>query len=160
MGKTECPTTRRAELFVRAELPAPTQQRRTAVEAQLQELRCDGVVDEFETTAWEKRIPLDGAGECLERARYNEFADWARETGARLSPFFDVRLCYSTETAERRKELVLPAMCLAIYEDDELTQVAPRIEDGTPTSIGDCLATLGNDEMPATAGQTTASTAD
>ncbi|MBX0323289.1 hypothetical protein EGH21_09625 [Halomicroarcula sp. F13] len=105
-------------------------------------------------------MPLRGAGACLERARYNEFADWASETGACLSPFFDVRLCYSTETGERRRELVLPAMCLAVYEDGELTRVAPRSEGGTPTSIGDCLVALGTDETPASTGQTTASTAD
>ncbi|GGN89008.1 MULTISPECIES: HTH domain-containing protein [Haloarcula] len=160
MQNTECPRTRRAELFVRTELPGPSRKRRTAVETRLQELQCNGVIDGFETTTWAKRIPISGAGDCLERTRYNEFADWARATGACLSPFFGVRTCYSTETGERRKELVLPAMCLAIYEDGELIQVAPFSEDGTPRSIDDCLGELGNAESPAPTGPTTASTAD
>lgn len=142
MSQTDYPGERRAVLHVRSDLPAPSEKRRTAVEAELQELACKGVLDEYETRAWEKRVPVDSGGPCRERDLYNEFAEWAREADVCLAPFFDTRLCYSTETGERRKELVLPALCLTIYEDGELVQVAPCAAAGRAESVDDCLERL------------------
>jgi len=159
MPNTECPQTRRAELFVRADLPTPSKKRRAAVETRLQTLRCAGVIDEHETTVWEKRVPVTDE-DCPERGRYEEFRDWADEAGASLSPFFDTRLCYSWETGEKRPELVMPAMSLAVYEDDELVQVAPHARGGTPHSIEDCLDDLEAGRTPEPTGTVTVSTAD
>ncbi|MBV0922973.1 hypothetical protein KTS45_02070 [Halomicroarcula limicola] len=144
MPKTECPTTRRAELFVRSDLPRPSRERRAAVEERLGQLQRRGVLDGFETTTWRKRVPVEGDEPRPERDRYNEFAEWASETGACLAPSFDTRLCYSTETGEKRTELVLPVLCLAVYEDGELAQVAPVGAGGQTRSIDAFLAELAD----------------
>ncbi|WP_276271836.1 HTH domain-containing protein [Haloarcula litorea] len=157
--QTECPTTRRAELFVRGDLPRPARSRRAAVESTLTDLRRRGVLDEVETTEWRKRVPLHGEGECRERELFNEFSVWARERDARLAPFFSTRECYSTTTGECRTELVLPALCLAVYEDGELARLAPIAADGRPSSVEDCLTDLAADRRTATE-TTTAGTAD
>lgn len=159
MPTSECSHRRRAELFVRSGLPAPVQKRCEAVEALLDELESDGVVDEVSTTFWAKRVPVDG-GHSPERARYNEFCEWAREAGACLAPFFDTRECYSFETGEKRTELVLPTLCLAIYEDDELTRVAPFTRGGESRTIEDCLIDLTEGDQPVPAATATAPTAD
>jgi len=159
MPTSECPQRRRAELFVRSDLPTPVQKRCEAVESLLEDLKSDGVVDETETTFWAKRIPVDG-GYSPERERYNEFCEWAREAGVCLAPYFDTRECYSFETGEKRTELVLPALCLAIYEDGELTQMAPFTKDGEPQTIGDCLTDLADEERPTPAAPTPTPTAD
>ena len=159
MSQTECPTTRRAELFVRADLPNPSTARRDDVKGRLRELQCAGVFDEVATTVWDKRIPVKG-GDCRERSLYNEFAEWASDTGACLSPFFDTRECYSFETGEKRTELVLPAMCLAVYEDGDLTHVAPFARGGSPQSVEDCLDDFEAGRESTPAGVVTASTAD
>jgi hypothetical protein len=159
MSPTECPQTRRAELFVRGDLPTPSERRRTAVERRLSELRCAGAIDEFETTVWEKRVPL-ADGDCPERTRYDEFVEWATEAGTALAPFFDTRRCYSTETAELRTELVMPALCLTVYEDDELVQIAPFTRGGTPHTIEECLDDLEAGRTPTPADTATISTAD
>ena len=153
-------STRRVELFVRADLPTPSDERRTAVEERLEALQCSGVIDGFETTVWEKRVPVEGGSGQLERSRYNEFAAWAADAGACLAPFFDTRECYSWETCERRTELVMPALCLAIYEDDELAQVAPFARGGTPHSTEDVLDDLEAGRTTMTADTTAISTAD
>ncbi|WP_254278735.1 HTH domain-containing protein [Haloarcula marina] len=159
MATTECPTTRRAELFVRSDLPQASEKCLDAVEVGLEKLARRGVLDDYERTEWEKRIPISGDGHRPERERFNEFAEWANERGAYLAPFFDTRWCYSDETGERRKELVLPVLCLAVYEDGELARVAPFAEDGTPTSLGACLAELAT-ETAMDAGTATPTTAD
>lgn len=159
MPNTECPQTRRAELFVRTDLPTPSEKRRDAVETRLERLRRAGRIDEFETTVWAKRVPV-AATDCAERTRYEEFRDWATEAGATLAPFFDTRLCYSWETGEKRTELVMPALCLAVYEDGDLVQVAPFARGGAPHSIEECLDDLETGREPTTPGAVTISTAD
>lgn len=159
MSNTECPQTRRAELFVRADLPKPSERRLTAVERRLQDLQCKGVFDAVETTVWNKRIPVEGS-DCPERSLYNEFSAWASEAGACLAPFFDTRECYSFETGQKQTELVLPAICLAVYEDDELVQVAPFARGGSPRSVEECLDDLERSRDVPTTTTITAFTAD
>lgn len=160
MPKTECPTTRRAELFVRSDLPRPSRKRRVAIEERLSQLQRRGVLDGFETTSWRKRIPVEGDEPRPERDRYNEFAEWAREAGACLAPFFDTRLCYSMETGEKRTELVMPVLCLAIYEDGELAQVAPLGRDGQTRSIDAFLTDLADSGTRTAADTATVTTAN
>lgn len=160
MPTTECPPTRRAELFVRTDLPEPSQRRRRAVERRLADLQCGGAIDEFGITVWEKRVPVEGDCDGPERSLYNEFAEWANEAGACLAPFFDTRECYSFETGEKRTELVMPALCLAVYEEDELVQVAPFARGGSTQSIGDCLDDLETGRDPVRGGAVTVSMAD
>jgi len=117
-----------------------------------------GAVDEYETTVWDKRVPVDA--DCPERSRYDEFVTWATDAGATLSPFFDTRLCYSWETGEKRTDLVMPALCVAVYEDDELVRVAPFAREGTPRSIEDCLDDLEAGRTPTATGTPTITTAD
>ena len=159
MSNTERLRTQRAELFVRADLPTQSEMRQATVENRLQELQCAGAIDATGTTVWEKRVPVASEG-CLEKARHQEFLDWAIEAGATLSPFFDTRLCYSRATGEKRTELVMPALCLAVYEDDELIQVAPFARGGTPHSIEECLDDLEAGRTPMRPGSPTVSMAD
>lgn len=142
MSRSTAPGGRRATLYVRADLPTPSRKRCTAIECELQELVCRDVLTAVETVPWKKRVPLQGSDDGTERDLYNEFSAWAREAGVCLAPFFDTRLCYSTTTGEKRHELVLPAVCLAIYEDDELVQVAPFADAGRAESVEECIAEL------------------
>jgi len=105
-------------------------------------------------------VPVEGSTGDPERTRYNEFAAWAADVGACLAPFVDTRECYSWETCEKRRELVMPALCLAVYEDDELTQVAPYAQGGTPHTIEECLDDLETGRTEVRPDQTAISTAD
>ncbi|MFB6308238.1 MAG: HTH domain-containing protein [Haloarculaceae archaeon] len=139
MPETECSGQLRAELFVRSELPAPATARYRTVVRELETLVESGHLAALSVTEWRKRVPVDGPGGDRERERYAEFSDWASEAGVGLAPFFDTRVCYSTETARRRPELVVPAMCLAVYHGDELALVTPHDDHGRMVSIEDCL---------------------
>jgi len=159
MSSSTAPGGRRATLFVRSDLPAPSQKHCNAIECELQELVCRDVLDGVETVEWEKRVPLQGPGNGAERDLYNEFADWAREAGVCLAPFFDTRLCYSPTTGEKRRELVMPAVCLAVYEDGDLVQVAPFADAGRTESVGECIAELSETGTVPDTSSTTVSTA-
>ncbi len=138
----------RAELYVREDLPKPVQNCRRRCIAHLERLVAAGALDGFDVTSWAKRVPLESDGTPRpERDCFNAFSAWAREADVRLAPFFDTRLCYSMETGEKRTELVTPAVCLAIYDGDDLRRVAPcASEDGT-TTVTECLDELAGDEL-------------
>lgn len=134
----------RAELFVRSDLPTPARQCRTTALSRVEELVDGGVLDEFSMTSWAKRVPLDEDAElgAFERARFDEFSLWARSAGVRIAPFFDTRECHSSTTGERQTQLVLPAVCLALYDRDELVAVVPHVSESGTVSIGDAFDRL------------------
>ena len=51
-------------------------------------------------------------------------------------------------------------MCLAVYEDDELTQVAPFARGGSPQSVEECLDDFETGRDRDSTGTVTVSTAD
>lgn len=136
----------RAELFVRSDLPTPAKQCRTTAVSRAEALVANDVLDGFTVTSWSKRVPLDEGADlgAFERDRHNEFASWARKAGVRLAPFFDTRECYSTTTGERQTQLVLPAVCIALYGGDGLVTVAPHAHESGTVSVTDCLDRLAD----------------
>lgn len=139
MPTTETTGEIRAELYVRESLPTPATRSSQTIIARLERLAADEVLEEYSVTSWAKRLPVEGTEAPSQRDRYNEFANWARTNGVRLTPFFGTRECYSMQTGEKRTELVFPAICLVIYEDDELQTVAPHSTAETTVSVRDSL---------------------
>lgn len=144
MSTTNWEEATRAELFVRSDLPTPARQCRQTTISRLEELVASGVLDGFSVTSWAKRVPLDAGADLgeFERDRFNRFSSWARAAGVRLAPFFDTRECYSTTTGDRQTQLVMPAVCIALYDDDELAGVVPHAHETGTVSIADCLERL------------------
>jgi hypothetical protein len=104
----------------------------------LEEIVADGALDSFSVTSWAKRVPAEGeetdAG-STERALYERFRAWARSEGVRLTPGFDTRECYSATTGTQQTQVVMPAACLALYDQDgALLGITPHeTETGTMT---------------------------
>jgi len=140
MPAFEQPDELRAVLFTREDLPTPARKRRDAVVQELRRLAERGGLDAFEVVDWKKRVPVATASP--ERARHAEFEAWAGQTGVGLSPFFDTRMCYCTESVTKREELVLPALCLAVYADGDLTTVAPHADGLRTVSVEDVIDRL------------------
>ena len=118
----------RVVLYTRNELPPPAEEQCELVYSRLQEL---ADVSDIERTEWDKRTPVDGCDTDL-RDTYLAFTNWASETGRELTPFFRTRECYTPEQERHTDWLVMPALCLAVYDDGNLTAVYPHT-DGTET---------------------------
>ena len=144
MATTDWEEATRAELFVRSDLPTPARQCRQTTLTRLEDLVASGVLEEFSVTSWAKRVPIDAGADLgqFERDRFNAFTTWAREAGVQLSPFFATRECYSSTTGDRQTQLVLPALCVALYDDEELVAVVPHADENGSASVGDCLHSL------------------
>lgn len=139
------------ELYLREDVPA-----HAARHQQSQVDRLEGLTDRVTVTRWPKRVRRWSDGEVLDR--YDEFAAWADETGADLSPFFGSRGVYSFEDGRQFDALVLPVSCLAVYDGDDLAAVYPHTTDGTHYSVEDALDDL--DTLDTAEGQTDAEAAD
>lgn len=133
MSQTHCGT--RARLHVRETLPQPVRHRRQRVADRLSALVAEGALREFDVVTWDKRIPADGSGDPELRDTYLSFEAWAEERDVSLAPFFQTRECYSWETGERGTWVVLPALCLSVHEDGDLTAVYPHRDGDTYHSV-------------------------
>jgi len=133
----------RVELFVRSELPAPAEERVSALEGRLAALESAGAVDAVDRTRWAKRVPVAECGTDL-RDTYLRFRAWARGAGCSLQPFFGTRECYTPGESGTDDWLVLPAACLAVSVEGELRAVYPHRADGVTRDVEDGLAALAD----------------
>jgi len=133
MSQTHCGA--RARLHVRERLPEPVRGRRERVTDALSALVADGTLATYDVESWDKRVPADGAGDTELRDTYLSFEAWAEDETVSLTPFFATRECYSWETGERGTWVVLPALCLSVYEDGELVDVYPHRDGDTYESV-------------------------
>jgi len=130
----------RVELFARSSLPEIAEQRRDQIATRLNELANTGHISQVEVHNWRKKVPI--ASDCRERTLYEEFTEWTEEVGVELAPFFDTRECYSMDSGEKGKRLVLPALCLAVYRDETLQSVYPHSTNDGSRSVMDCLRAI------------------
>lgn len=132
---------RRIEFFVRTELPKPAEDQSALLGRRLERLDDRDVAVDVTRREWPERVPV---GDCdgWIRDTYLAFTDWADRNGTELTPFFSTRECYTPDRETYTDWLVLPAFCLAVYEDGELNTVYPH-KDGTETrTVEDAIDAL------------------
>lgn len=132
----------RVELYGRETLPTPARGRREQVADRLAALVDAGAIAACDVFTWPKRIPRSAGGDATARDRYLAVETWAMEAGVSLGPGFQTRECYSMETGERGDWVVLPALCLVVYEDDQIAAVYPHGDGDTTRSVLDGIASL------------------
>lgn len=159
MPRRERTGERRATLYARGDLPGPATDRRNTVAHELADIAASGSLDVFDVVHWAKRVPAEGQP-AQERSLAAEFRTWADEEGVQLAPCFDTRRCYGQQTGEKREELVMPVLCLAVYEGEALVEVAPHAEDGEIVTVADCLARLSADSTRERGEEVVVTTAD
>ena len=143
MGETSVPGSEaRLELFVRSSAPTAARERQSATVERLHALDAENRIEEVVVHSWEKRVPTEGRGVEDTREVYAAFSAWAREHDVDLCPFFDTRECHSSITGESHTALVLPVMCLAVYDDDRLRSVFPHATEERSVAVGDALDVL------------------
>lgn len=133
-------------LYERSELPPPAANRADAIHERLSELETGGHVDAVRREEWVKRTPVDNCDDELQDT-YLAFSSWAEENGARLTPFFQTRECFSPAEGEHTDWLVMPAFCLGIYDDSGVAAVYPHNDGTEPKTVEDGLQALLGDEL-------------
>jgi hypothetical protein len=136
-------------LYVRSDLPGPSQHRAEAVLARLRALSGDGPVGDLTHETWPKRVPVARCDSAV-RDVYLAWSDWARDAGVALQPYFDTRECYCPEAEDYTDWLVVPAIAMSVRVDGDLAAVYPH-EDGDATvSVEDGIDALVGTDKPTT----------
>lgn len=133
-----------AVLYQRTELPPPAVERADYVAERLEDIAERSHIDEVIREEWDKREPLHDCDEDL-RDAYLSFQSWADERGVRLTPFFQTRECYSPDEEAHTDWLVVPAFCLAVYDEDGVAAVYPHADDAGTMTVEDGLQALLSD---------------
>jgi hypothetical protein len=146
----------RVELYAREELPSVAERRYEQVVDRLRDLAATGHVAAVDTHTWPKTVP-ERSGD-RESDRYERFVAWADERAVSLTPFFETRQCYASETGETGTRLVLPALCLAVYRDGDLGCVYPHSTNDGSRSVMDGLRAIESAHRGSTADRDSART--
>lgn len=133
----------RVGLYVRGDMFGANDQQR-AVVRRLAELEDQGRIEGYEVHVWEGQVSLDTGRASETVAQYETLESWAEEADIDIGPFFDVRERESFIDGQVR-DLILPVMCLTVYDDDGVSMVAPHVDPASDEtrSIYDCLDALG-----------------
>lgn len=142
------PGTISVELFVRSLSPRGAQTSLDATVERLHALDRRGTIEGFSLTVWGDRLRRESADNtAVGRAvldRIERFEAWADRHD--LSSCFERRDVRSTITGDRHTDIVLPVLCIAVYENDRLGCVAPWMSaDGDRThTIEDCIDAIAD----------------
>lgn len=130
---------RRVEFFSRASVPRVVRDRPSSIVERLDRLDSEGRVGSVETHTWpEELCPVEGAV----ADRYEEFDAWADANGVALDPFFETRECRCLASDRSDTALVLPVLCLAVYEGGDLRAVYPHATGDGVRTVDDGIAAL------------------
>jgi hypothetical protein len=129
----------RIELYVRRDaFGARTQQQRLFERVRRLEERSG--IEETAVRRWPSRILADERSELVGVIR--EFESWTAERGPSLAPSFERRVVEPGFTDERFEQVVLPVMCLAVYQGGRLRYVAPHVDGRQAVTVHDCIEDL------------------
>ena len=112
-------------VYVNANVSGGAVDRQERAAEEFRRLESAGVLRDASVVTWQEADAL---------ARHREFRDAVGE--ASLAPFFE-------ELADGNA-LDVPAVCVAIREEGELTGLYPRVRDGAEQTVEDCLRALAS----------------
>lgn len=114
-----------------------------AVIERVEELECTGRIGEFRVQSWPRRTrlsPSHVASEVVEA--FDRFEEWASRTGRSLRSAFEVRTRESEITGDHEEVLVVPEVCIAVYEAGNLVGVVPHVNQEVVYTVDDFLSEL------------------
>lgn len=133
-------------LYVRSFSPPGLRSRQVDIIERLAAYEANGTVDDYSVEVWGRQVPT--ADDCRSATsrriheRIESFREWAATHGRALEPFFTTETIRSRITAETHTRVVLPAMTLVEYVDDEIRFISPSTDGETVTTVADRLDRL------------------
>lgn len=139
----------RFEVLVRSVSPHQSRQtRQRAVFDQLASLEQQGLVEDVDVTVVGKAVRPDTTFSETDPGRsalatISRIREWAHRADAAIDVPIEERQVDASLAREQYRKFVLPTLCLAVYEDEELVAAFPHVQDGTHVTISEYLSTLG-----------------
>jgi hypothetical protein len=135
---------RHVEFWMRESVPPEIRRTQVSVHNQLQEFEAAGTITSVTAHTWgpETYAPSVARETASVWEKFDEFAQWAAEHGCDLYPGFTQRRRSSDDSDGEAETVVLPILCVAVYEGTTLRTVTPSSTDGRVSTVHDCLAAL------------------
>ncbi|RXK49018.1 HTH domain-containing protein [Halorientalis pallida] len=132
----------RAELYLRNGVPIAAETEQSRVLGRLQALAAAGIIRDLQVQRWPHRVTVGDTQARREFALCREFEGWADAHGVELAPAFERHDCYNSFTDSRYRTAVLPVVCLALYDDDDLVALFPHSCDTGIRTVLDGISML------------------
>lgn len=146
----------RVELWVRETTPYGVADRVRSIHERFRDLERRGSVADVDLDVWGRVVAVSGdaVGDVSDalNAKVKEFRAWAEHAGCTLEPAFSVRRRDAAPGHGSDAVLVLPVVCAALYDGDDLLAVFPHTDDGDVRPVSDCLERLERGEPVALRG--------
>lgn len=117
---------------------------------QLRDCERTGRIAGFKVQSWPEEVAL--SPDRPERAMirgYESYRDWADQAGVIIEPPFATRTRRSIVTGAEIDVLVLPSVCLALYDDaGGLVGVYPHSDDEGTYTVEEAISRLRDGEVP------------
>lgn len=134
------------EAYVRAR-PVDREHRDSILE-KLDSYLQDGLIADLDVFLWPKAVSLTCETCSVTPVDVvQEFEQWAGNNDASLEPAFETREVESDITGDRDRILSLPALCVALYHDDDLVGVFPSTRRDRSTSVADVVDALHSGDL-------------
>lgn len=136
----------RVKLFVRLDPAVGLESRKEHLLERLQALSDHGAIADYDVLAWTRGIrpdgPLGDVSYCRTLLKHvEELQGWVDDNGVDCCGF-DSRDVSSPKTGESYDVISLPAICLSIYDGDDVVDVYPRRTGDQLESVDDGLDSL------------------
>lgn len=128
--------------------PLGTRQRQEKLFKRLQELQAEGVIDSYRVNLWGGGVCLcdvcSGTGIAQSMLdRVEEFEQWASDRAVSLP--FERKSVESSVLQQTSDDLVVPSICLGIYNETEVQGVVPCEVDGETVSVSDYVEAIAGE---------------
>lgn len=144
------------DLWIRENVPTFVGETQERVHERLHRLEESGGIDSFATSQWgdPSSAGIRTSGEVAQSSRktLRRFRSWASGNDISLQPGFQMREIDSMFIEDVREEIVLPAICLAVYCDNALAAVFPHVDCEGVHTVDDALDRLEADDRVLPAG--------
>lgn len=138
----------RVEVFLRSFAPPlGVREQQERILEQLTAFERRGLVETVHVTVWGNAVCPDSHGTETQTGqqiieRVEELRTWGDRYDVDVETTFDERSVVSSVTDEEYQRIVLPRLCLGVYDGDELDLVLPCSVDETPFCVDDFLQTF------------------
>jgi hypothetical protein len=123
-----------------------THEQQRATMRRLESLVDTGPVSSLDRHAWAHTLDANADDQWCQEARsmYARFWSWAKKHDRTLEPAFGTRTVRSLVDDETHDVITFPVLCIAVYVDGELVEVAPTTDgtSGETYTVPECLNDL------------------
>lgn len=113
----------------------PERARLTAVEARLEKLEHEGVIEGFDRVTWPDQVPRDRSTPT--GRRFERYLDWAEDQGVTVKPPFTVETVGSGLLGRGDRVVRTPSIVVVLRADDRLVALYPHCDGDRIVTVED-----------------------